>query len=325
MDRILEPIILDDDGFTLDLSHCGILRKQVEEMFPAVSHAVGSIGSDQGMPAHVRERAVYQSSPIYEDIQTFFERLRRGKFSGATGRPFAYVIFAGCGGSVLGAQFLQQAFRGTHWNERDKFERDNYPRIYFLDNSDPSCMQDILDVVDLDRTMVVFVSKSGQTPETWANLQVLQAIYDHENIDFSNHACAVTVEGSPLDSHAHQHNWSRIWVMAPEVPDPTLISHCPGHALAAASGINFEEFLNGMHLMDELCLNTDAEKNPAALLAATWYLLGAGHGERHQIIMPFSSRLSLLGRFLQHLIMSSIGREKDRDSNIVEQGMTACR
>ena len=63
-------------------------------------------------------------------------------------------------------------------------------------------------------------------------------------------------------------------------------------------------------------------KNPAALLALMWYYAGNGRGDRNMVVLPYADRLSLLGRYLQQLVMESIGKERDRKGNVVHQGLT---
>jgi glucose-6-phosphate isomerase len=64
-----------------------------------------------------------------------------------------------------------------------------------------------------------------------------------------------------------------------------------------------------------------AERNPAALLAEAWYLAGQGRGERALVILPYRDRLLLVGRYLQQLIMESIGKRLDRQGREVQQGL----
>ena len=40
------------------------------------------------------------------------------------------------------------------------------------------------------------------------------------------------------------------------------------------------------------------------------------------VILPYKDRLELFSRYLQQLIMESLGKEKDLDGNIVNQGIT---
>ena len=39
------------------------------------------------------------------------------------------------------------------------------------------------------------------------------------------------------------------------------------------------------------------------------------------VIVPYSDRLILLSRYLQQLVMESLGKEKDLDGNTVHQGL----
>jgi glucose-6-phosphate isomerase len=73
--------------------------------------------------------------------------------------------------------------------------------------------------------------------------------------------------------------------------------------------------------MDEWTREPDAKKNPAYLLAATWYVVGNGKGDRNMVIVPYSDRLLPMSRYLQQLVMESLGKEKDRDGNVVHQGL----
>jgi glucose-6-phosphate isomerase len=73
--------------------------------------------------------------------------------------------------------------------------------------------------------------------------------------------------------------------------------------------------------MDEWTRNSDVSENPSYLLASMWYIAGNGKGEKNMIIVPYSDRLVLMSRYLQQLVMESIGKEFDRDGNPVHQGL----
>jgi glucose-6-phosphate isomerase len=63
-------------------------------------------------------------------------------------------------------------------------------------------------------------------------------------------------------------------------------------------------------------------KNPAALLALAWYHAGNGRGEKNMVVIPYKDRLELLSKYLQQLIMESLGKEKDTRGKVVNQGIT---
>jgi glucose-6-phosphate isomerase len=73
--------------------------------------------------------------------------------------------------------------------------------------------------------------------------------------------------------------------------------------------------------MDVWTRGKDFRSNPALMLAAMWYLAGNGKGDRNMVIVPYSDRLVLLSRYLQQLVMESLGKELDLDGSVVHQGL----
>ena len=73
--------------------------------------------------------------------------------------------------------------------------------------------------------------------------------------------------------------------------------------------------------MDGLTANPQLTHNPAYMLAAMWYIAGNGKGDRNMVIVPYSDRLILMSRYLQQLVMESLGKEKDLDGKTVHQGL----
>jgi glucose-6-phosphate isomerase len=66
---------------------------------------------------------------------------------------------------------------------------------------------------------------------------------------------------------------------------------------------------------------TTLDSNPAALLAAAWYAAGGGKGQRDMVVLPYRDRLEVFSRYLQQLVMESLGKKLDRDGNVVHQGI----
>ena len=80
------------------------------------------------------------------------------------------LIVIGMGGSSLGVKAIQQSILGLNWNLLDPNKR-NGPRLFVLDNIDPTTVQSTYDLVkcsdpDLQHTVVCVISKSGDTLET---------------------------------------------------------------------------------------------------------------------------------------------------------------
>ena len=73
--------------------------------------------------------------------------------------------------------------------------------------------------------------------------------------------------------------------------------------------------------MDRQTRATDVRRNPAAMLAAYWHVEGGGHGAKDMVVLPYKDRLLLLSRYLQQLVMESLGKQHDRQGAVVHQGL----
>jgi glucose-6-phosphate isomerase len=57
------------------------------------------------------------------------------------------------------------------------------------------------------------------------------------------------------------------------------------------------------------------------LLALMWFYAGNGRGEKDMVILPYKDRLLLFSRYLQQLVMESLGKEKNLAGDVVHQGI----
>jgi glucose-6-phosphate isomerase len=90
---------------------------------------------------------------------------------------------------------------------------------------------------------------------------------------------------------------------------------------AALQGLDIEGMLAGARAADEVTRVPETRKNPAALLALMWHHAGGGRGAKDMVVLPYKDRLALFSRYLQQLVMESLGKEKDLDGKVVHQGI----
>ncbi|MCU0733824.1 MAG: hypothetical protein MUE84_19880, partial [Hyphomonas sp.] len=90
---------------------------------------------------------------------------------------------------------------------------------------------------------------------------------------------------------------------------------------AALQGIDINEMLNGAATMDMATRHTTTAQNPAALLALMWYFATDARGAKDMVVLPYKDRLLLFSRYLQQLVMESLGKELDLGGRIVNQGI----
>ncbi len=91
---------------------------------------------------------------------------------------------------------------------------------------------------------------------------------------------------------------------------------------AALQGIDINGLLLGAAEMDAQTRAPALAENPAMLLALAWYRAGNGLGERNMVVLPYRDRLQLFSRYLQQLVMESLGKAVNRQGEVVHQGLT---
>lgn len=336
---VLPSFVDPETAFTLDMSKMGLDPAEVavlsqpgkssgttpianahEEMKQIEAGAIKNPDENRQV-THFSDRLSYAGSEVFEAVQTFAEQVRAGTAL-AGGIPVEAVVINGIGGSALGPQLVQFAVNGPYWNELSREARSGFPKIYFLDNTDPAGQTDLQATVNPATALIVTVSKSGGTRETFNNMTAMEAWFEANDVAFAEHAVAVTMAGSKLDDYAQANHWLRVFPMAESIGGRTSETNIVGHVPAALTGIDFGQLVAGGRYMDQLTRAPELAANPAYQLAVAWFVAGNGKGDRNMVIVPYSDRLVLLGKYLQQLVMESLGKELDLDKDVVHQGLT---
>ena len=251
-----------------------------------------------------------------EAIKAFTTRIHRGELAAPGGGKFREVLVIGIGGSALGPQFVSHAL-GRLKGGRDKMG------VSFFDNTDPDGMDYVLKQLGrrLKQTLVVVISKSGGTAETRNGMLEAQAAFKAAGLDFPKHFVAVTGAGSKLDQVAQEEGWLARFPMWDWVGGRTSELCAVGLLPAALQGIKIDQLLAGAAAMDEVTRKKTLRENPAALLALMWYWATDGRGTKDMVVLPYKDRLLLFSRYLQQLVMESLGKELDLAGNVVNQGI----
>jgi glucose-6-phosphate isomerase len=246
-------------------------------------------------------------------VKAFARDVHHGAVAPPSGDRFTDLLVIGIGGSALGPQLVADALSSA----------DDPLTPHFLDNTDPDGIARTLGAIGprLKSTLAVVISKSGSTPETRNGMVEAEAAFAAAGLDFAKQAVAVTGEGSTLDRRADNHGWLARFPMWDWVGGRTSVTSAVGLLPAALQGIDIDALLQGAAAMDQVTRKHDTSENPAALLALMWRHATGGRGEKDMVILPYKDRLVLLSRYLQQLIMESLGKEKDLDGKVVHQGI----
>lgn len=247
-------------------------------------------------------------------IKAFARQVHAGEIKSASGLVFTDLLVIGIGGSALGPQLVNHALGQP---AEDKL------RVSFFDNTDPDGIDYVLAGLagKLPQTLVIVVSKSGGTVETRNGMLEAAAAFKAAGIDHTKQFVAVTGVGSKLDLIAEKENWLARFPMWDWVGGRTSELCAVGLLPAALQGIDIDAMLTGAAEMDEVTRSSDTRENPAALLALMWHFATDGRGAKDMVVLPYKDRLLLFSRYLQQLVMESIGKELDLQGNVVNQGI----
>lgn len=319
-------------GFCLDLSRMGLDQAFMERMSAQIQKALddnrelergGFVNVDENRQVGhywLRDPEKAPDSPLREaiealhaNIQSFVSKVHSGTIKGEKG-PFRYLLCIGIGGSALGPQFVAAALGK---GKVDKL------KPYFIDNTDPDGIDQVLKNLEgkLGETLCIVTSKSGATPEPRNAMLEVEFAYKQAKLNFADHTLAITSVGSQLDQHAKAQRWLHTFPMWDWVGGRTSELAAVGLVPAALQGIDIQGLLAGAKAMDEQTRLDDISKNPALLLALAWYKAGEGKGKKDMVLLPYKDRLLLLSRYLQQLIMESLGKAVDLQGNTVHQGI----
>jgi glucose-6-phosphate isomerase len=321
-------------GLTLDVSRMTFDDSYLDRMKPAMTRAFeamdalekGAIANpdEKRMVGHYWLRApeLAPSEAIQKEIrdtlqaiQKFVTDVHSGTIKPPSAPKFTKVLSIGIGGSALGPEFVSDALGEPG---ADKME------VHFLDNTDPDGFARMLTILrgKLAETLCVVISKSGGTPETRNGMLVAAHAYKQAGLEFAKHAVAITGTGSKMDKVAESEGWLARFPMWDWVGGRTSELSAVGLLPAALQGINITSMLEGASACDKATRSKDITADPAALLALSWYHATGGKGEKDMVVLPYNDRLLLFSRYLQQLVMESLGKRLDLDGKRVDQGIS---
>ena len=236
---------------------------------------------------------------------------------------FDNILVLGIGGSALGGLAVTEALLKPYWNLLTPEQRDNFPRIFFLDNIDPDAMNGLLDILDLKRTLVNVITKSGSTAETMSQFMIVKnRMKEVLEDDYRKNIVATTDRQTGVLRQISEQEGYKTFVVPDDVGGRFSVFSAVGLLPFALVGIDIDELVNGIKDMDLALKNTDINQNIAAQGALIQYLMDTKKGKNLSVMMPYSSRLKYLSDWYVQLWAESLGKNEDLDGNPVHVGPT---
>ncbi len=245
------------------------------------------------------------------------------EFAAMVENRFDDILILGLGGSALGGKAVCEALLPPYWNYLSKEKRNNFPRIFFLDNIDPDQMNSILNILDLKKTLVNVITKSGSTAEVMAQFMIVKDIMEKElGVDYRKNIIATTDKNVGILKQLSDQEGFKTFFIPDDVGGRFSVFSAVGLLPFALVGIDIQEITQGVKDMDLALKNTDINCNIAAQNALIHYLLDTKKGKNISVMMPYSDRLRYVADWYCQLWAESLGKERDKDNNIVNTGQT---
>jgi glucose-6-phosphate isomerase len=205
------------------------------------------------------------------------------------------VYIFGTGGSSLGGQLLAN----LTYNHR----------LVFIDNIDPHHIHHLLSDPDFDQYGFLFISKSGSTPETFAQFSLYtNHIIKTYGADHLKKSMMVITEpdARPLRTMAETYGMM-VLDHDPEIGGRYSIFSIVGLLAGALAGLDIEKIRYGAQKTVELSLATASA--PAMDGAIMHMALMNEANIQSTTLMPYCDRLRLIGPWFAQLWAESLGKD----------------
>lgn len=231
-----------------------------------------------------------------------------------------YIVIVGIGGSHLGIKALYDSFYGFF----DVLEPRRLPRMIFLDTVNFSYLKRVSSFLNRviqhpEELIINIISKSGETLETIANVELLLAHLKERFPNITRRIVVTTDEGSPLWEEAGSRALSRLPIPV-AVGGRYSVFSAVGIFPLTVIGLNVAELLCGASEMRNKCLS-NYQYNPA-FISASILARSYKQGKTIHDTFLFNNEFESLGKWYRQLMAESIGKEYDLEKKEVHTGIT---
>lgn len=215
------------------------------------------------------------------------------------------IVVLGIGGSALGGIALKDALLGSyHYLKKG-------PHLFFIDNIDPDFVNELIKTIEIEKSLFIVISKSGETTEPMALYSLFKEKLTEKKIkNIKDHFVFITDPKGGLLRPIGKKESTEMFDVPPKVGGRFSVLSSVGLVPAALAGIDINALIRGAKKMKEIIRKSSPEKNPALLLASIQYLLDRKKGKNITVMMPYSNPLFRLGDWYRQLLAESIGKNK---------------
>lgn len=236
---------------------------------------------------------------------------------------FENLIVLGIGGSALGTIAIRNAIKHPFYNMLPT-EKRKTPKMFVMDNVDPEVASGLFDIIDLKKSVVNIITKSGATAETVAFMKILwkKMIEKVGKKRLKDHIIITTdKEKGELRKIANTFGFIS-FIVPGNVGGRFSVLSPVGIFPLACTGVNIDDLLKGAAYMDTICSNDNIWKNPAYMRAILHYISDIKFGRKITVVMPYSNALKDIADWFAQLWAESLGKKHSITGKVVNEGLT---
>tara|TARA_Y100000590_G_scaffold104575_1_gene118979 strand:+ start:968 stop:2221 length:1254 start_codon:yes stop_codon:yes gene_type:complete len=230
-------------------------------------------------------------------------------------KNFKDVIILGTGGSSkAGRTFVQIAYRtfGRH---------PKFPKITFIENIDFQDFNDLFKKINLKKTGVIVISKSGETNETLVQFLVFLSKYrdSFEKKNIQKHFTVITKKGSTSLRNLAKDFSINIIDLDSNLSGRFSAFSPVGLLPAAISGLNTKKIKEGAL---SLLNNFLKKKETTAFEGAALHYAAQNSKINISVLLTYTERLRNFGFWHEQLVAESLGKKNSGFTPIHSMGAT---
>ncbi len=248
-----------------------------------------------------RDQGFYQildDEKALDEIEDFAQKCE-GKYDD--------IVVLGIGGSALGTITLRDAFSPL-------FGKTN-PHLHVLENIDPDMISEILDPLDLSRTLFLAISKSGGTPETLSQYMFFRKAVEDAELKAQDHFVFITDPQDSLLLEIGKAENISLFFIPSNVGGRFSVLTSVGLLPTALIGIDIRALMEGAKNMRDQFSSENFEKNIPFQLATVQHLCGT-KGKTQNVLMPYATKLRTFAGWFAQLLAESTGKINKEGVNV---------
>lgn len=224
------------------------------------------------------------------------------KYTQEVSDDFDSIVILWIGGSALWTKALLEALKWKYYNENKNKIGKN---IYVLDNIDSDTFKDVEEIIDISRTLFVFISKSGGTIETLSEYLYFREKCKEKSQDWQKQFCFIVWENCSMKEKLEED--FQVFYIPENIWGRFSVFTAVGLLPLAFAWVDTPLFMQGISETKQSLLGSDIEENIALQLAHTQYKYYR-EWKNISVFFPYSSRLFQVGEWYKQLMGESIGK-----------------